>query len=103
MNNTELLNTVEYTAQQTEELVNIANTNVELSEEQLHEIDGGGGFGYWVARALPYVMSPIPALVYVVADTVGPRNNSFLNAIDKSGDSRGKIGSDLEDKIRGLL
>jgi bacteriocin-like protein len=41
MNNTELLNTVESTAEQTEGLVNIANISTELSEEQLNNVNGG--------------------------------------------------------------
>jgi hypothetical protein len=49
MNNTELLRTVESSKIQTEEfLVNNANINTELSEEQLNDVSGG-----W-RRDMPY-------------------------------------------------
>jgi hypothetical protein len=66
MNSTELLNIVEPDTEQTEELANTANTNVELSEEQLDGINGGGDLGVCLVRTL-MVAAPVivfPALIF---------------------------------------
>jgi hypothetical protein len=101
MKNTELLNTVESTVEQTKELVNTSNTNVELSEEQLHGVDGGGGIGYWIGAAIPVIMSPVSILVVsAVNSTIGGSDNTVAKTYARGLDAAGQLGSDLEDKIR---
>jgi hypothetical protein len=96
MNNTELLNTVEPTAEHTEELVNTANVNVELSEEQLHEIDGGGMIGWALGCFGTAMIAPVAVSIGLMAEDITGVKIGLSRALGTAGD----MGSDLEDKIR---
>lgn len=60
MNSTELLTTVESSAEQNEELANIANISTELSEEQLNNVDGGKFIGLFPYEAVEKKLSILP-------------------------------------------